>query len=92
MNPTTLVMVFGVSFKMSAIWPPTNEAMATTKMTVNKNTASKMIAVAEPRRQPRAARRFTPGSIANARNRETSNSSKSPVSRSNMNLVEIVTR
>ena len=48
--------------------------------------------VARPRRQPRAASRLTPGSIANERNTDTSNSTNSDDSRWNTCRVVKVSR
>ena len=56
----------------SAICPPTSVPIATRNKRKARSTQSRIVTVARPRRQPRAASLLTPGSIARATKSETS--------------------
>ena len=74
---TVRVTYFSELPSSSAICWPTSAPMATTNTRKATRTPTRMTAVAVPRRQPRLANRFTPGSTANDRNNETSSKMKS---------------
>ena len=77
---TVSVMYVSESDSRSAICEPTSVPMATTNTRNMANTPNRSSAVAVPRRQPRRARRLTPGSRASDRNTEMARRTKSPFS------------
>ena len=70
MKSTVSVTYWSRLSRRSCAWVATNVPIAALKEITATNTPTIISAVAEPRLQPRAARRLTAGSIAKARNSE----------------------
>ena len=80
---TVSVMYASDSDNRSATWVPTSVPTAPAKIRNAISTPNRIRIVARPRRQPRAASRLTPGSIASDRKTDTSNSTSSDDNRWN---------
>ena len=78
--------------RRSATCEPTSVPIAPTNSRNSAITPKRIRAVARPRRQPRRASRFTPGSMARARNNAMAKSTKRPLSLLQKNRTAIAPR
>jgi len=78
-------MYVSESWRRSAIWAPTSVPIAAMNTRNIASTPKRINAVARPRCHPRRASRFTPGSMARARNAAMATSTKRPLSLVQMN-------
>ena len=83
MKSCTSVIRDGRSSMKLATWRAMSAPMAPTKSSDTRRIPNRKTAVATPRRQPRRARKLTPGSMANDRNSEMARRNSSVCRREN---------
>ena len=78
MKSTVSLTYVSLSDNTSAAWFNTSDPISPMNTSPAINTLNRMNDVPAPLRQPRACRRFTPGSMASARNNDTSSNKRKP--------------